>query len=139
MMRANPACGGCWRDCRYVDFRPHRGVMTFSDWKAALRRAADSGERTGSRKHITHRTVLGRMHEVKRDSWAVVTRECPHQGERLPVTIPDFIRWSLRQRAVDVRVVLGVPVKRAVRMKAALRVWELTKYARTVFKDKTPF
>jgi len=123
----NQVCEGCWWRCEYSKFI----VLDsggFSEVRQGLCSAAEAGLRTGSRRHITTATVLGKMHEMKAEAWTRHTENCPHRGEMLPVTADDYAEWSKTLPALDVRVYLGTPRAAAMKLKTALRAWEVRQY-----------
>lgn len=130
-------CEGCWRKCRYSDFKPLKN-LSYQDVKACLLRQVEEGFRTGSRAHITRATVLGKLHEIKTKEWGDYTGRCPHWGAQEPETIEDFLEWADTLHAVTVRVALGMPKRKAQKLKAALKVKELVSYYQ-LGNSKVPF
>jgi len=117
-------CEGCWRRCKYADFKP-LADWSFQDARTSLMRQVRDGVRTGSRAHIARHTILGKLHEMKQRMWNRQTATCPHQGERLPKTIGDFLTWAGTLHAVTVRVTLGMDQTKAHKLHTALKVSEL--------------
>ena len=129
-------CSGCWRGCTYRNFKPLKeSGVDFPAVAQDLRDQAREGARIGDRGHIVRGTVLGKMHEIKKAEWKELQERCPHCGQRLPETIEDFLLWAAKLSATRVRVALGWPKEDALRLKSALRYWELANYWMLLKKD----
>ena len=103
-------CEGCWRRCEYQHFRDSLPVDK-PDRSKGYTRLGDGGRRDfidvatdraievtgnigrGVGDRLTKAKILGQMHEEKQAEWDKATTECYYQGQRLPRTMEDALRW----------------------------------------------
>lgn len=73
----NVVCNGCFRGCRYKDFKVFKG-NAFAETQQELFVNSDDPK---DWRYKRRNTVLGRMHAIKREAWEYMTNSCPHWGE----------------------------------------------------------
>lgn len=85
-------CEGCYRHCRYLDFRPlGGGKAAFGETLQGLRVNTDAREQW---RYKRRGTVLGMMHAEKMAAWEAMTNACPVWGARLEVG--NLVRWPTK-------------------------------------------
>lgn len=73
----NLRCEGCWRRCRYADFKVF-GKNGFAEVSASL--WTDSEDPKDWR-YRRRGTVLGMMHAHKKELWEYYTENCPERRD----------------------------------------------------------
>jgi hypothetical protein len=99
-------CEGCWRECRYADFRDSvptkrkRGAHGAAVERREFLQVADDKAREvtqnisdGVGDRLTKAKILGKMHEEKQAQWERETTECFYRGQQLPDTTEDALIW----------------------------------------------
>lgn len=74
----NVVCEGCFRRCRYRDFKVFDRNAFTETVKSLWKETDDSSQW----KYRRRGTVLGIMHQTKRELWEQFTGMCPHWGEK---------------------------------------------------------
>lgn len=73
----NLRCEGCSQRCRYRDFKVFDQNGFRETVESLWKDTEDSDEWVYKRRH----TILGNMHETKRQLWEEMTSRCPHNEE----------------------------------------------------------
>lgn len=73
-------CPGCYRRCRYRDFRAFEGDP-FESVRAMLWVNDDD---PGRWKYKSRGVILGLAHQIKREMWEDFTNRCPEWGKENP-------------------------------------------------------
>lgn len=71
-------CSGCFRSCRYRDFR----AFGKDGFREVLRGLWKDNADPKTWRYKRRGTILGIMHEAKLEQWDWMTSNCPHWGEK---------------------------------------------------------
>ena len=128
-------CEGCWRKCRYADFRGYLPTVVNSrgegpwgsfddegqEQQRNLTRMIEDGEAGG----VSRRTILGSLHSAKQSWWETMTVECSYQGHAVPRTTDEALLFALSMTATEFRVrCLGMTYKAARGLRRGLTLKE---------------
>lgn len=133
-------CDGCWRNCRYADFRgsvPTRlGARGDGPWGTFEAEGSAQQQRltgdiaAGKAGGVTHRTILGALRRHKHAEWAEQIKVCFYRGQDHPRTTDDALTMVTRMSALDFRTrYLGMTseearaIRRSVTVDEFLRWW----------------
>ena len=138
------ACGACWRNCKYADFRgsvPTRpGVKGAGPWgtfqeegsyqQMKLTEAIAAGKTDIG---VTRGTIVGALHARKQAAWDQETSQCFFRGQDLPRTTDQALEMVSRVSATAFRVThLGMTVEAARAIRRSVTVDEFLGWWREV-------
>lgn len=139
-------CEGCWRKCRYRDFRgqvpadPNRGEVWSSFREVAhelhLRAKESNHGQRDEVVRVTRGKILGAIHEQKIKMWDYLTEDCPHKGEDPFQDAETAIEYLLKVPAWKaLMIVRGMPERKA----RALRTTPTLKDFQDWWAKRVPF